>query len=228
MNKKKIIYALCFGMALLFAGSCRDNTEEKPPTGSVVEKMSGISANIQYINKTKKDEKDVLDSTDFNKADFSLVKERIMRLSTCVGSYCSDTANYCGNDTCLQKIKDCHTIDSITFERLTGYGGNGHAVFRYNAGIGDLLRTADCRKYIKLTCSAISYSIDTVSTVNATLPNTAHYSVALWQQIAKNPIDSVEVFKAIYDPTTKKYLIPFKVYFSGGKWEVYDVSNDYP
>jgi hypothetical protein len=87
---------------------------------------------------------------------------------------------------------------------------------------------ADCKKYIKLTSSATNYGIEIVSTVDATIPNTAHYSAALWQKIAENSIDSIKIYKAIYESSTKKYLIPFKVHFPGGGVEVYDVSSDLP
>jgi len=225
--KKKIIYALSFGMTLFFAASCGNKTTDESPTEPVdtVPKEKVISAIMQYPDESKKSDKQVLDMSDFSKADFDLVKARINILSTCVGEYCSDPANFCNgaNPACLDSIKKCHTIDTATYRRLTG---NGNAVFP--AGdLSDLL-TADCKQYIQLTCSAANYGIRVVSTRDTTLKYTVYYSVALWQKIARDPIDSVRVHKAVYDSTSGKYLIPFKVYLPGGKEQVYDLSNDYP
>lgn len=231
--KKKIIYALSFGIVLFFAASCENNTEEKPPAEPIdtVQKSSEISAPIQYpseFTKSANNNKRALDSTDFSKADFQLVKARISALDDCIDSFCS--YNYCTIDSCLRKIQKCHTITDSIFNRLTNSGRNGFAVFNSDS-LAYLLKE-DCGKYIRLTCSGTMYKISVVSKIDTTLQYTAHYSIALWQEIAKKTVNYVEVHMAIYDASSGKYLIPFKVHFPDGHGgeivEVYDLSNDLP
>lgn len=229
MNKKKLMYALSFGLVTFFAAACGNKTEEGAAATAPVDTVattSAVSAPVEYMTESKNNDKAILKSGDISVESFSLVKARIRILSVCAGPYCSDVNNYCGNDTCLKKIKDCHTISDSLFNALTSNGANGFATFNAS-NIAPLLR-ADCRKYIRLTSAPTSMSIDTASAVDTTLANTAFYTVALWQEIARTPMKTVQIHKAVYDASTSRYLVPFKVSFSNGTVQAYDVSSDLP
>ncbi len=144
------------------------------------------------------------------------------------------SVNFCGDADCTRKILCTHRINKAIFDQLTDNETYGNASFTA-AKVHKVIDGADCQtSAVKFSTLLGFYRMRCVS--NTTVSTTgssrrSFYSLALLQGImADSKVDHIVLYGGLTSTTSAKQykIIPFQVYYTGGKIEYYDVSDTQP